>query len=396
MGFIKMRQKDVLMFSVIMPVFNNERYFPLAVQSILKQDYANFELIIVDDGSTDKTSELADKMAEQDKRIHVIHQKNQWIYASFNNGIKEACGEYIYILNSDDILMPGALKLMAQKANEYHPDIIWTKVLSHVCDSEQRIIEYDKNRLDGRVTQEIYYKSSKEVQMAWPYFISSALAYNQANLYRRGIIQNQLFRNDMYGADVLYNISIADKIHTALVLQEPIYSHYIYENSEMNVSEGKYYAYEHEMFNEIYIQYKKLFQRWGLKTEYSKEVLIKKRMSGLSIELRSLQAANCPFTLGEKLQFAFIGCIDDVIKECMLQGKREEELESRILFGVKNLLIKETISRDNKMYFAYELLEALLRYEKDEEDYRKIEHAINHPLNPLHIGSTFYKKLIQG
>ena len=84
------------MFSIIMPVYNNELYFPLAVQSILDQDYPDFELIIVDDGSTDKTPELADKMASQDKRIRVIHQKNQWIYASFNNGIRAARGVYLY------------------------------------------------------------------------------------------------------------------------------------------------------------------------------------------------------------------------------------------------------------------------------------------------------------
>ena len=187
-----------------MPVYNNEKYFPLAVKSILEQDYENFELIIIEDGSTDNTPELADKIAAFDKRIRVIHQKNQWIYASFNNGIKAAKGDYIYIVNSDDKLMPGALLLMAKKAEAFQPDIIWTKVVANVCDSEQRIIEYDKFRLDGKVTQEKYYGNAKEVQKAWPYFISSSLAYNQANLYRREVMQGQLFRNDVYGADVLY------------------------------------------------------------------------------------------------------------------------------------------------------------------------------------------------
>ena len=98
------------MFSIIMPVYNNEIYFPLAVASILQQDYTDFELIIVDDGSTDGTPELADAFAASDRRIRVIHQKNQWIYASFNNGIRQASGDYIYIVNSDDRLMPGDRK----------------------------------------------------------------------------------------------------------------------------------------------------------------------------------------------------------------------------------------------------------------------------------------------
>lgn len=384
------------MFSIIMPVYNNEKYFPLAVKSILEQDYENFELIIIEDGSTDNTPELADEIAAFDKRIRVIHQKNQWIYASFNNGIKAAKGDYIYIVNSDDKLMPGALLLMAKKAEAFQPDIIWTKVVANVCDSEQRIIEYDKFRLDGKVTQEKYYGNAKEVQKAWPYFISSFLAYNQANLYRREVMQGQLFRNDVYGADVLYNISIANKINSALVLQEPIYMHYIYEISDMNASIGKYYPYVHSMYNEIYEQYKILFQKWDLPREDYIEILCKRRISGLTTEIRGLQAENCPLSLEEKLKFAFDSCMDETVRECIQKIDGEEEAESRILSGVRELLIRENMDPYSSMYFVYELLESLLRYEKDREDYRKIEDAVYHPLNPYNIGNNFYKKIIQG
>ena len=72
------------------------------------------------------------------------------------------------------------------------------------------------------------------------------------------------------------------------------------------------------------------------------------------------------------------------------------ELEGRVLSGARELLIKESISRDNEMYFVYELLESLLCYEKDQDDLKRIENAINHPLNPMNIGSIFYKKLVYG
>lgn len=291
--------------------------------------------------------------------------------------------------------MPGALLLMAKKAEAFQPDIIWTKVVANVCDSEQRIIEYDKFRLDGKVTQEKYYGNAKEVQKAWPYFISSSLAYNQANLYRREVMQGQLFRNDVYGADVLYNISIANKINSALVLQEPIYMHYIYEISNMNASIGKYYPYVHSMYNEIYEQYKILFQKWNLPRE-DYEILCKRRISGLTTEIRGLQAENCPLSLEEKLKFAFDSCMDETVRECIQKIDGEEEAESRILSGVRELLIRENMDPYSSMYFVYELLESLLRYEKDREDYRKIEDAVYHPLNPYNIGNNFYKKIIQG
>jgi glycosyltransferase involved in cell wall biosynthesis len=386
----------MIRFSIIMPVYNNEKYFPLAVKSIEKQDYDNYELIIVDDGSTDRTPQIADALAEKNPHIKVVHQENQWIYNSFNNGIALAKGEYIYILNSDDQLMPGTFQLFETKVKEYHPDIIWTKVLQHVCDEKQNIIIYDKFNSNQRVVKECFYSSKTEVEKAWPFFISSGLAQNQANLYRREIMQSHLFRNDVYGADTLYNISIADEITSALVLSEPVYSYYIYGNNTMNVSAGKYYTYSHDMYNEIYLQYQALFQKWRLAPEDSLTAIQKRRMIALTTELRELQAFNCPFSIGEKLQFALCGCVDDVIKECVLEGHREEELESRILSGIRELLIQETIDTDNKMYFVYELLESLLRYEKDEEDFRRIERAINHPLNPLHIGRIFYEKLIHG
>lgn len=380
-------------FSIIMPVYNNEKYFPLAVESIEKQNYDNYELIIVEDGSTDKTPQIADTLAAKNPHIRVIHQKNQWIYNSFNNGIALARGRYIYILNSDDALAPGTFTLFEQKIKEYNPDIIWTKVVLYECDADQNITTYDKLHWSKYITEEHYYPNKKEVEKAWPYFLSSRLARNQANLYRREIMQSQLFRNDVYGADALYNISIADKIHSALVLPEPVYFHYIYDNEAMNVSIGKYYSYEHVMYNEIYDSYLQLFQKWGLEQKTYMEVLHKLRMTGLTSELRSLHAANCPLSMEEKLRYAFDKCIDETIQKCVSENNREEELESRILSGIRELFIKEDIEADNKMYFAYELLDCLLRYEKDESDYRKIKNAIDHPLNPYHIGSIFYEKL---
>ncbi len=383
-------------FSIIMPVYNNENYFPMAVKSVEDQNYENYELIIVDDGSTDKTPRIADDLARKNPHIKVIHQENQWIYNSFNNGITLAEGEYIYILNSDDRLVSGALTLFDQKIKKYHPDIIWTKVLAHLCDSKQNILVYDKYRWDRFVKEEKFYPTKKEVERAWPYFLSSKLAQNQANLYRREVMKGKLFRSDVYGADTLYNIDIADAVNTALVLKEPIYYYYIYNNDLMNASVGKYYSYEHTMFNEIYILYRNLFQKWQLKSESYVEIICKKRMSCLTLELKNLQAVNCPLSLEEKLKFAFCECIDDIVRECAFLRNREEELESRILSAVKELLINEPINSGNKMYFIYELLDSLLRYEKDEKDLKKIENAVNHPLNPLHIGNIFYKKLIQG
>lgn len=380
-------------FSVIMPVYNNEKYFPNAVASILSQGYEDYELIIVDDGSTDNTSFIADEFVKEYTNIQVIHQENQWIYASFNNGIQAASGEYIYILNSDDRLRPGVLKKMSNIVDRYNPDVIWTKVLTHVCDAEQNIIHYDKNRLDRLVLEDQFFKNQEEVHANWLYLHRSLLLQNQANLYRKSLMLKHKFRNDVYGADTLFNISIASDINSAYVMSEPVYDFFIYNEESRNASVGKYYEYEHAMFLEIYQKNKDLFVGWGKWTKETQIYFGNMLLQHVSAEIRLLFADNCLLSADEKIENVFCSVIDDTIYQCACSLNRLEELESRILSGCREVLLKEHLQEGSQMYFTYELLESLLRYEKDESDYVKIRNAIFHPYNRYHIGQIFYKKL---
>lgn len=88
--------------SVIVPVFNVEKYIDKCINSILEQEFTDFELIIVDDGSTDSSGEICDKYAEIDNRIKVIHKKNEGVSIARNIGIELSQGEWIYFVDSDD------------------------------------------------------------------------------------------------------------------------------------------------------------------------------------------------------------------------------------------------------------------------------------------------------
>jgi len=79
--------------SVVIPVYNVERYLERCVQSVLRQTYKDLEIILVDDGSTDGSGELCDKIAERDSRVRVIHQENQGLSGARNTGIHQATGE---------------------------------------------------------------------------------------------------------------------------------------------------------------------------------------------------------------------------------------------------------------------------------------------------------------
>lgn len=97
-----MDNHDKAFFSIIVPVYNVQDYLEECVQSVLRQDFGNYELILVDDGSTDRSGELCDALALRDERIRVLHQENQGASAARNNGLRHACGKYILFLDSDD------------------------------------------------------------------------------------------------------------------------------------------------------------------------------------------------------------------------------------------------------------------------------------------------------
>ena len=267
------------LISIVTTVYNNEKYVKAAIESVLNQKFNDFEYVIVDDGSTDNTLKTLQEIALTDNRIRVIHQENQWIYAGFNKGIKEANGEYVYILNSDDTLEKGTLNNFANIINKYNPDVIYTTVLIHKCDMNQNIILYDRLNFRNLVKQEEFFENKEIYRDNWIKLNKLKLVSNQANLYRRELMLKHPFRNDVYGADFLFNISIAEDINSAYVMKTPVYNFFEYELNTMNASVGKYYEYEHNMFNEFYYENKNLLIKWG---RYDEEaILYKEKIVGL-------------------------------------------------------------------------------------------------------------------
>lgn len=106
--------------SVVLPVYNGEDYVGLSVDSILNQSYDNFELIIVDDGSTDKTPQIVDKYALLDRRIKVIHQENRKLPRSLSRGFREARGEYFTWTSADNIMHPQMLEKFVENMKRYN------------------------------------------------------------------------------------------------------------------------------------------------------------------------------------------------------------------------------------------------------------------------------------
>ena len=88
--------------SIIVPVYEVEKYIRKCIESIQAQTFSDFELILVDDGSKDASGRICDEYAKKDKRIRVIHKENKGVSAARNDGIKDSMGEYICFIDADD------------------------------------------------------------------------------------------------------------------------------------------------------------------------------------------------------------------------------------------------------------------------------------------------------
>lgn len=116
-----MKNSDLI--SVIAPVYNVKPYLYECINSILEQKYKNFELLLIDDGSTDGSGDICDELAEKDNRIRVIHKENGGLSFARNTGVKAAKGSYVCFIDSDDVISEDYLKILYENAKLYDADV---------------------------------------------------------------------------------------------------------------------------------------------------------------------------------------------------------------------------------------------------------------------------------
>lgn len=127
---------DVLV-SVALPVYNGEAYIQAAVESILQQTFTAFEFIVINDGSTDRTSEILDRVARPDPRVRIISRENRGLVASLNEAVNLARGKYIARMDADDVALPDRLQKQVEYMDE-HPVCVCLGTNIDLIDQEDR------------------------------------------------------------------------------------------------------------------------------------------------------------------------------------------------------------------------------------------------------------------
>lgn len=186
-----MEKKEALV-SIIIPVYNSEKYLKAALESVRKQSYKNLEVLMIDDGSTDSSPGICDAYVAEDSRFKAIHQMNKGPSAARNRGIDEARGEYITFFDNDDLLHKDFIKILYNLCVDNDCDIALTKSFAFL---EEQAIPWGepKEQLTFMDKRQL---STQLVDMGW-----SGLAVTMAKVFKKTLFQDIRFNEDRIIAD---------------------------------------------------------------------------------------------------------------------------------------------------------------------------------------------------
>lgn len=187
------------MVSVIVPIYNNEKYLPRCIESIIRQAYSDIEIILVDDGSTDSSGTICDKYAAKDERISVIHTSNCGVSSARNKGLDAACGEYVYFVDSDDIISRNAIEILVALIGNYDMSFAGHAIY----DTNKRL----RTRWEDYSEQPHIWERDEALMLM---FDCSALKGYKQKYYYIGYCYNKLFRKSILDN---FNIRFDEGIH---------------------------------------------------------------------------------------------------------------------------------------------------------------------------------------
>jgi len=257
--------KSDIKISVIVPVYNTSQYIPECLDSIFSQDFNDFEVICINDGSTDDSEKILEQYKKKYNNIKILYEDNQGLSAARNLGIKNSSGKYILFVDSDDKVQPNAFKKVYEKAELMESDILgfnYTDQLGNV--RKTKSVEYKNGLLDGSTFYMLYFDANKDFPL------SSVCLY----LFRKSFIDkyNFRFKHGIYHEDEHFFIRALIKCKKIYYYNEPLYFYRI--EREGSIMQGRglrnakdlnlvarelyYYLKENGVTNKIF--YKKIFQ----------------------------------------------------------------------------------------------------------------------------------------
>lgn len=211
------------LISVIIPVYNNEKYLNKCIESVANQTYKNLEIILVDDGSTDDSSGICDEWAEKDSRVKVIHKVNTGVSDSRNTALNIAEGDYITFVDSDDCIDKDCVEAMLNAAEKTQSDIAVSDFYFDFTDGNSKALKSEYC---------VYNKS----ELVKSYLLDKIRPEACAKLIKKSVIADIMFDiNVHYAEDFLFNYFVLKKVNKLVNIGEPKY-HYLQESGNSSTT----------------------------------------------------------------------------------------------------------------------------------------------------------------
>lgn len=220
--------------SIIIPVYNVERFLHICLDSILAQSFTDWEAILVDDGGKDRSGEICDEYCKKDERFRVFHRENHGVSASRNFGIKQAKGKYLCFVDSDDYIHQHMLEILFQSINNSKYDVI----MSH----EEDVYDTDSSRATEK---QVGGYSTKEVTAKdFLYGITHSEGKDKnlyfhlhGKLYRKEAVDGILLDEDLsLSEDMLFNVKVFSRGATAILVPLTMYYRTLLRQDSLSVN----------------------------------------------------------------------------------------------------------------------------------------------------------------
>ncbi len=210
------------LISVIVPVYNSEKYVNRCIDSILNQTYENLEVLLINDGSSDGSLKICEDWAEKDKRVKIVNEKNKGVSAARNLGIKYATGDYVGFVDNDDWLRPEMYEKMLELIEKEKADVAVCKFIN-VDEKYNRVSIKEANLTAEHFKNPIYFFLNNNSKNSHKKIVGCC----NRLLIKKPILDDVKFDERLnFGENILFVLNLISKTDKIAVTNEYLYNHF--------------------------------------------------------------------------------------------------------------------------------------------------------------------------
>lgn len=319
--------------SVVLPIYNVEKYLNNCIESVVNQTYRNLEILLIDDGSPDNCPQICEEWADKDARIRVIHKENAGLGMARNTGIEHASGEYICFFDSDDYIAPDTVEKVYNRAVQEQADVVvfgltymdengtpYNTFVPGVGYKTYRGAQVQEEFLPEFVGPDLKNNGKRQLYMS-----ACLMLYSMKMIHESGwrfVSEREIISEDVYSL-----LALCVHLRTVTVLPEPFY----YYRTNFNSLSRKYVPNRYARIRHFYMESIALCKSLG----YSTEVLHRLTQPYLSFTVAAMKQAAVADSLTRRERKQEVQTIveDELLQQTLAQVQGDKwNTGSRILF----------------------------------------------------------------